>query len=88
LTIASELGEGPRDTCVDVASLRASWTCVKGLRASWAFSEIFRPPCVTVEVPRKFSSARELDNNFCVDISGVIDYLMGKQVPRALWKMK
>jgi hypothetical protein len=41
-----------------------------------------------VEVPRKFSSARELDNNFCVDISGVIDYLMGKQVPRALWKMK
>jgi hypothetical protein len=31
-----------------------------------------------VEVPRNFSSDGKVDNNFCIEFSGVIDSLMGK----------
>jgi hypothetical protein len=51
---------------------------MKGLRDSWAGSEISRPPCVLVEVPRKLSSAGEGDNTFCIEVSGVLANLMGK----------
>lgn len=88
LTVTSEWGEGIRPTSEDVTSPRASWTYVRGLRASGADKDVSRYHCVIVEVQRKISAAGDVVEDFRIEVSGSLACLIGKTVPRPLQKIR